>query len=152
MSATVDANILIYADNVDDPVHAEARALIDRLSAGPDLFYLFWPTIFAYLRIVTNPRILRDPITPTEAVRNVDGILSLPHVVAPGEGDGFWQAYLMSGGASVRGDAVPDAHLAALMRANGVRVLYTRDTRFRRFDFLDVRSPFEPPGRRAGRR
>jgi predicted nucleic acid-binding protein len=37
---------------------------------------------------------------------------------------------------------VPDTHLATLMRENGVRVLYTRDRDFRRFDFLDVRDPF----------
>jgi uncharacterized protein len=143
MSASVDANVLVYADNLDDPAHGQARELIDRLSTGPDLLYLFWPTIFAYLRIATSPRILRDPISPSEAVRNIEGLLSLPHVVAPGEREGFWTTYLASGGSSARGNAVPDAHLAALMRDNGVRILYTRDSGFRRFEFLDVRNPFE---------
>jgi hypothetical protein len=150
MSVSVDANLLVYADNLDDAAYAPARALIDRLSAGPDLLYLFWPTIFAYLRISTNPRILRQPISPAEAVHNIDGLLSLPHVIAPGEGDGFWRTYLQAGGASVRGDAVPDAHLAALMREKGVRVLYTRDKGFRRFDFLDVRDPFARRVSRGG--
>jgi toxin-antitoxin system PIN domain toxin len=142
VSASVDANILVYADNVGDPANEVARSLIERLSVGPDLFYLFWPTILGYLRIATNPRILRAPIPPSEATRNIEALLSLPHVVAPGERDGFWRAYLASGGASVRGNAVPDTHLAALMRQNGVRTLYTRDRGFRRFDFLDVRDPF----------
>ena len=142
MSVSIDANILVYADNLDDAVHDRARDLIDRLTAGPDLLYLFWPTIFAYLRIATNPRILRHPIAPSAAVRNIDGLLTLPHVVAPGERDGFWRTYLGSGGGTVRGDAVPDTHLASLMRENGVRILYTRDSGFRRFDFIDVRDPF----------
>jgi hypothetical protein len=142
MSVSIDANILVYADNLDDRVHDRARELIDRLAAGPDLLYLFWPTIFAYLRISTNSRILRHPIAPSAAVRNIDGLLMLPHVVAPGERDGFWRTYLGSGGDTVRGDAVPDTHLASLMRENGVRILYTRDSGFRRFDFLDVRDPF----------
>jgi len=142
MSVSIDANILVYADNLDDPVHDRARDLIDRLTVGPDLLYLFWPTIFAYLRISTNPRILRHPIAPSAAVRNIDGLLTLPHVVAPGERDGFWRTYLGSGGDTVRGDAVPDTHLASLMRENGVRILYTRDSGFRRFDFIDVRDPF----------
>ena len=142
MSVSIDANILVYADNLDDPVHHRARDLIDRLTAGPDLLYLFWPTIFAYLRISTNPRILRHPIAPSAAVRNIDGLLTLPHVVAPGERDGFWRTYLASGGDTVRGDAAPDVHLASLMRENGVRILYTRDSGFRRFDFIDVRDPF----------
>jgi len=142
MSASVDANILIYADNLDDPAHDRARALIDRLTAGPDLLYVFWPTIFAYLRISTNPRILRSPLAPAAAISNIEGLLSLPHVMAPGESDGFWRTYLASGGDRIRGDAVPDVQLAALMRHNGVRILYTRDRGFRRFDFLDVRDPF----------
>jgi len=37
---------------------------------------------------------------------------------------------------------VPDAHLAALLKQHGVRVLYTRDADFRKFPFLDVRDPF----------
>lgn len=142
MSASIDANILVYSDNVDDPAHGVARALIERLSAGPDLLYLFWPTILGYLRIATSPRILRTPVPTSEAVRNVEALLSLPHVVAPGEREGFWRAYVASGGSSARGNAVPDLHLAALMRENGVRTLYTRDRGFRRFEFLDVRDPF----------
>ncbi|CAN5621478.1 type II toxin-antitoxin system VapC family toxin [soil metagenome] len=142
MSATVDANVLIYADNQRDPMHERARALIQRLSAGPDLLYLFWPTILGYLRIATHPGILPVPIRPSEAVANIDALLRLPHVVIGGESPTFWRTYLASGGSEVRGNLVPDAHLAALMRDSGVRILYTRDKGFRRFDFVDVRDPF----------
>ena len=151
MSASVDANILVYADNVDDPAHVMARQLVDRLSAGPDLLYLFWPTILGYMRIATSPRILRVPTAPSEAISNIEALLSLTHVMAPGERDGFWRSYVEAGGAKARGNAVPDTHLAALMRENGVRTFYTRDRGFRRFEFLDVRDPFlhrihESPG------
>lgn len=142
MSATVDANILVYAANEEDPAHVTARALMDRLLAGPDLLYLFWPTILAYLRITTSPRILRRPLAPDQAIENIDGMLGLAHVVTPGEHDAFWSIYRTSGASTSRGNQVPDTHLAALMRQNGVRVLYTRDRGFRRFDFLDVRDPF----------
>lgn len=142
MSASIDANILVYADNDEDPVHELARDLLDRLAAGPDLLYLFWPTILGYLRIATNSRILRSPATPADAIANIDGLLTLSHVVAPGEQPSFWRTYVQSGGATARANAVPDTHLATLMRENGVRILYTRDRGFRRFDFLDVRDPF----------
>jgi predicted nucleic acid-binding protein len=42
----------------------------------------------------------------------------------------------------VRGNLVPDAHLAALLKQHGVRKLHTRDGDFRKFPFLDVRDPF----------
>jgi predicted nucleic acid-binding protein len=41
MSATVDASVLVYASNTDDPAFHPARALVERLAQGPDLVYLF---------------------------------------------------------------------------------------------------------------
>jgi uncharacterized protein len=42
----------------------------------------------------------------------------------------------------VRGNLVPDAHLAALLRQHGIRTLYTNDSDFRKFSFPDVQDPF----------
>ena len=55
MSVTVDANILVYASNEADPVNGRALELVERLARGPEIVYLFWPTIMGYLRIVTHP-------------------------------------------------------------------------------------------------
>lgn len=107
MSASIDANVLVYADNLDDPAHGQARALIDRLSTGRHLLYLFWPTIFAYLRISTNPRLLRHPIAPSAAIHNIDALLLLPQVISPGEREGSWRTYLDSGGSAVAGRPCP---------------------------------------------
>ena len=52
----------------------------------------------------------------------------------------------VSGEFAARGNLVPDAHLAALLRQHGVSTLYTADADFRRFDFLDVRNPFRTAG------
>ena len=69
--------------------------------------------------------------------------MGLPQTHMLDEQDGFWQAYRRAcRGFVVRGDDVPDAHLAALLLQHGVRTLYTNDAGFRRFDFLDVRNPF----------
>jgi toxin-antitoxin system PIN domain toxin len=142
MSATVDANVLVYASNEADPVHARARALIDNLAAGPDLVYLFWPVLMGYLRIVTHPAILPRPLPPNAAIGNVTALLSLRHVRAPGEADAFWDIYRATAGDHTRGNAVPDAHLAALMRQHGVTTIYTRDRDYRRFDGIHVQDPF----------
>ena len=142
MSTTLDANLLVYAENEDDPVHERARELLERLIAGPDLVYLFWPTLLGYVRIVTHPRILERPIAPREALDNISDLVALPHVRSPGESEGFWHLYRATAGDQVRGNQVPDAHLATLMRQHGVRVIYTRDRGFRRFEGIDVRDPF----------
>ncbi|MDQ6773823.1 MAG: PIN domain-containing protein [Candidatus Dormibacteraeota bacterium] len=143
MSVTLDANILVYASNEADPVHAEARALLERLAAGPDLVYLFWPAVMGYLRIVTHPAILPHPLSPREAVSNVDALLGRPHVRVAGEAEGFWRLFRATSGNQARGNDVPDAHLATLMREQGVRSIYTRDRGFRRFAFVEVLDPFD---------
>ena len=142
MSVTVDVNLLVYGSNEDDPGHAVARTLIDRLAAGPEIVVLFWPTLLGYLRMVTHPAILPHPMTPREAVENVDALVARPHVRTPGEEDGFWSRYRESGGDAARGNDVPDTHLAALMRQHGVRVIYTGDRGFRRFQGIEVIDPF----------
>ncbi len=142
MSSTVDANVLVYASNTADPLHDRAEALVRRLAAGPELVYLFWPTILGYLRIVTHPAILPRPLGPRDAMRNVEALLDQPHLRAPGEAEGFWSLYRSTAGDQARGNDVPDAHVAALMRQHGVRVIYTRDRDFRRFDAIEARDPF----------
>lgn len=142
MSSTLDANVLIYASNEADPVHAPARALVERLAAGPDLVHLFWPALMGYLRVVTHPGILPRPLPLGQAIANVDALLSLGHVRAPGESDGFWDLFRVTGGDHVHGNLVPDAHLVALMRQHGVTTIYTRDRDYRRFDGIQAQDPF----------
>lgn len=142
MSVTLDANVLVYASNTGDPVHERARALVERLAVGPGLVYLFWPTVMGYLRIVTHPAILPHPLRPSDAVQNIEQLLNQPHVQTVGEGEGFWDLYCATAGEQARGNGVPDAHLATLMRQYGVHLIYTRDRDFRRFDGIEQQDPF----------
>jgi uncharacterized protein len=74
---------------------------------------------------------------------NVERLARLPHVRWLSEEPGFLDVYSdVTSRFPVRGNLVPDAHLAALLKQHGVRTLYTRDADFRKFDFLDVRDPF----------
>jgi len=141
MSVTVDVNLLVYASNDDDEAHRPALSFLERLAAGPELVYLFWPVLMSYLRIVTSQAILPRPLTPVAAIENVTRLLERTHVRARGEGERFWLLYRAADGQAARGNAVPDAHLAALMREHGVATIYTRDRGFRRFDGITVRDP-----------
>lgn len=143
MSQTLDANVLLYAVNEDASEHAPALALVDRLGQGPEIVYLFWPTIMGFLRIATHPGVLPNPLSITDAVETIAGLLSRPHVRTPGETPGFWELYLATGGDRSRANEVPDAHLAALMRQHGVGVIHTRDRGYRRFPGIKVRDPLE---------
>jgi len=142
LSATVDANILIYASNVDDELHDDARSLLERLAGGPDLFYIFWPAIMGFLRIGTHPAIFPQPIDLPSAIAAVDALLERPTVRTPGEGERFWELFRETAGSDSAANHVPDAHLASLMRQHGVAVIYTRDRDFHRYDGIEMRDPF----------
>ena len=144
MSSTVDANVLLYASDDSSRFHEPASAFLGQLAHGPEIVCLFWPTLMAYLRIATHPAIFAAPLSPGEAMTNVESLLALPHVRSPGEGERFWDRYReVADEASTRGNLVPDAHVVALMIENGVRTIWTHDRDFRRFDGIEVEDPFE---------
>ena len=143
MSYAFDANVLLYASDDASPLHRRAVEFLDRCASRAEIFYVAWPTVMAYLRIATHPAVFQSPLSPQEATRNVESLLNLPHARFLGEEEGFWDAYRRATeGVPVRGNLVPDAHVAALLLQHGVRTFYTRDADFRRFAFLDVRDPF----------
>ena len=142
MSYSLDVNLLLYGSDASSPFHAEASNFLQSCMTRHDILYLSWPTIMGYLRIATHPSIFDEPLTAEEAMTNVETLLSLPHCRCLAEEDGFWGTWrATTREQSVRGNLVPDAHLAALLRSHGVRRLYTHDRDFRRFDFLDVQDP-----------
>lgn len=142
MSFAVDVNLLLYASDTQSPLHERARDFLQSCMRQGELFCLAWPTLMGYLRIATHPAVFAHPLTPAEAAANVGVLLGLPHVRCFAEEEGFWDVYRdIAGRIPVRGNLVPDAHLAALLRQHGIKTLYTHDRDFRKFDFLDVRDP-----------
>ena len=143
MSYSLDVNVLLYASDTSSPKHPEAIRFLEQRASDPDLFCIAWSTLVAYLRISTHPRIFARPLSPDEALGNVEALLGLPRVRVLSEGEGFFEIYRqVTAHFPVRGNLVPDAHLAALLRQHGVRRLYTVDRDFRKFDFLQVDDPF----------
>ena len=143
MSYAIDANVLLYASDASSAFHERALAFLQRCAEGPELLYLAWPTVMAYLRIATHPAIFEAPLSPAEAMDNVEGLLRRPHVRTLAEDDRFWGVYReITQGMVVRGNLVPDAHLVALLIQNGVTTIWTHDRDFRKFRGLRVRDPF----------
>ncbi len=143
MSAAIDVNPLLYASDSSSQLHDAALAFVERVAAGPELVYVFWPTAMAYLRIATHPSIFATPLSSREALANLGALLDLPHVRSPGEDAGFWPAFrAVADEVAPRGNRVPDTHLVALMRAYGVEAIWTRDRDYLTFDGVRVLDPF----------
>ena len=142
MSYSLDVNVLLYASDRSSERHDAARRFLDSCAEGPELLYLAWPTLMAYLRIATHPSVFAAPLSPSDAFDNVSALLAVPHVRAVSELDGFVDAYkTVTDGLVLRGNLVPDAHLATILFQHGIRTLYSNDRDFRKFSTLEVRDP-----------
>lgn len=145
MTTTVDTNVLVYAADASSPRQARARDLLQWLASGPAMLHVLWPAVMGFLRIVTHPAVFDDPLGPEEAMDAVDRLVRRPHVRVEGEGAGFWAAYRSTAeGTAPRGNLVPDAHLVALMREQGISTIWSADRDLRRFDGIRVNDPFAP--------
>jgi toxin-antitoxin system PIN domain toxin len=145
MSYSIDVNIFVYASNPGDKDYQQqAISFLDEKLNESELLFLPWMTFMSYQRITTHPSVFPIPLTPQEAWKNIEDLLTLPQVRMIGEEEGFSDHYLqITSGLHVRGNLVPEAHLAAIMRQHGVKTTYSTDSDFRKFDFLKVINPLK---------
>jgi len=144
MSYALDVNILLYASDEESTHHKIAYQFLKECVEGEAVFYLLWPVLMAYLRIATHPSIFASPLRPKEAEANISRLLESPHATLLSEEKGFWACYQkITKHIVVRGNLVPDAHIAGILMSNGIRDIATNDSDFRRFEYLRVYNPFK---------
>lgn len=142
MSYSVDVNLLLYGSDQASPHFEAAQDFLRRKLSDPEILYLAWPTAMAYLRMSTHSRIFSVPLTPGEALSNLQSLVAHPRVRTLSERAGFLTAYAEATAAfPVRANLVPDAHLATILRQHGVGTIYTNDADFKKFEFLQVVNP-----------
>lgn len=86
----VDANLLIYAVNLDAVHHVRARHWLQQTLSGASPIGLPWISLLAFLRITTHPAILPRPLSSDHAVGFVEGWLDQPYVRPVSPGDQHW--------------------------------------------------------------
>jgi hypothetical protein len=131
-----DANLLIYAYDSEAVQHGAARAWLEKVFSGSEVFGLPWQTISAFIRISTNSRLTGGRFPMLRAIGVVQHWMGLKQVRLLSPGDRHWsifQRMLIDG--QVRGPLTTDAELAALTIEYG-GVLYTTDRDFARFPGL----------------
>jgi len=137
----VDANLLLYAEDSLSEPHETARTWWDAQLSGSSPVGLCWPVITAFIRIGTNTRLHRRPLTLKEAIARVQTWLDQPCVVLVEPGEKHWEIFqkmLRAGNATA--NLVSDAHLAALAVEHNY-VLHSTDTDFARFHGLKWKNP-----------
>lgn len=140
----IDTNVLIYATVPGFPEHPVARELLEEIRSGSRQHFVTWINVFEYLRAVTHRRLIRPaPLPMPKALENVDALLAHPRVsrIDPGPRhlEIFTEICRIAG--PVEGNFVHDCRIAAVMRENGIDRILTRDSSFRRIEFLEVVDP-----------
>ncbi|MGE0120151.1 MAG: TA system VapC family ribonuclease toxin [Dongiaceae bacterium] len=121
--------------------HEKSRAWLEAVLSGPDLVRFAWLTLWAFVRIATNPRAFDHPLSTVEAEAAVSSWLAQPVAGILEAGEGHWDILrgLLRDG-QIAGPLVMDAALAAIALEHGA-VLCTTDRDFSRFPDLNWTNP-----------
>jgi toxin-antitoxin system PIN domain toxin len=137
----VDANLLLYAHIQSYPQHEAARNWLDGRLNGTPRVGLPWPSLLAFVRIASNPRLFEQPLSVGRAWQQVASWLALESVWIPLPTARHAEVLgSLLAEATFAANLVPDAHLAALAIEHGL-TLCTSDGDFSRFAGLAWTNP-----------
>jgi hypothetical protein len=138
----LDANLLLYAVNEDAPLHARAKAWLEKTLSGTERVGFDWTVLLAFLRLSTRAVVFPKPLPVDEAIGMMESWLEQPcsTVVQPGDRHlAILKDLLRPFGAA--GNLTSDAHLAALAVEHGAE-LCSCDSDFSRFPGVRWTHPF----------
>ena len=139
----LDTNILIYGVDETSEFHIPCRRLIEEARRNPSSAFLTWNICYEFLRVTTHSRVLRIPMSSGDAWHFIQVLLDAPGftILRPTDNHAALLSQTLSELPDISGNLIHDLHTAVLMRENGISRIYTRDSDFRRFPFLDVIDP-----------
>ena len=136
-----DVNVLVYAYREDMAEHDRYRGWLDGVVNAGRPYGMSELVLSAFVRVVTNRRVFRDPSSPAEALSFARQVLSPPTCVPVRPGPGHWAIFdRLCRRHRVAGNLAADAYLAAIAMEAGCE-LVTVDRDFGRFAGLRWRHP-----------
>ncbi len=136
-----DINVLLYAINKDAPMHDQSRRWLNGVFNGSIPVGLPWIVILGFIRIITNTKIFKSPISMDLAVGIVSDWLSLENVEIINPGVRFWLIYReLLKTSAMNSNSTSDIFLAALALETK-SILFSYDTDFAKIEALDWKIP-----------
>lgn len=132
-----DVNVLVYAFRADTPHHSSCARWLQSIIDRRQGIALCDAVVFGFLRIVTHQKIMSPPTPIDKALDFVRWLSEYPEVHWLASSRATLQAFdeITMQDLGVRGNLVPDAHLAALCIAHGATIA-THNRDFARFEGL----------------
>lgn len=141
----LDVNVLLYAIDSQSRAHEKCRLFIESALNGRARVGFPWPTILAFLRIATHPRVMTEPLSIDAAWSFIDDWLAAPVSWVPlPTAKHLATIRELTTKNALTGNLIPDAHLAAIALEHGV-ALVSCDTDFARFAGLTWINPLTAP-------
>jgi hypothetical protein len=139
----IDVNVLVYAHRADAPDHPRYRGWLSKVMQADAAYGMSDLVLSGFLRVVTHPRVFRDPTPLDTALAFAAEVRDHPNSISVSPGERHWDIFTrLCRAARARGSLVPDAYLAALAIESGAEWV-TTDRDYARFPGLRWRHPFD---------
>lgn len=131
---TPDVNVLVAASRPDHPHHQAARAWLEAalsVSVAQQPLAILPMVASGFVRLVTHPKVFREPTPTAAALDFIHAILDAPGVYLPALGQEWPEVERLCAQQELTGNAIPDAWIAAAAQHHHLH-LVTFDKGFRR--------------------
>jgi len=131
-----DVNMLVYAHREDSELHKQSLQWLENLINSDEAYAMSALVLSGFIRIVTHPRIFKQPSSLKDALAFIEQIRNQPGCVIVSPQDRHWKIFTkLCVDANAKGNLVPDAYHAALAIETGSTWIST-DHDFSRFPGL----------------
>lgn len=139
-----DVNVLIYAHRPDAIAeHTEYAGWLTKMATGVEAFGVSEAVLSGFVRIVTNPRVFKQPTPLETALRFCENLKTCPQACVLRPGDRNWSIFeTLCLELSAKGKLVADAWHAALAIEYDCEWIST-DSDFARFKGLRWKHPLQ---------
>jgi hypothetical protein len=136
-----DINVLVYAHREESREHAAYAQFVLEMVNSPEAFGLSEAVLSGFVRVVTNPRIFRQPTPIGIAIEFCESLRHSPQAVILSPGERNWKIFCdLCRDLPAAGKLVADAWHATLAIEHGCEWIST-DADFARFPHLRWRHP-----------
>jgi toxin-antitoxin system PIN domain toxin len=139
----VDVNVLVNAHRQEAAHHERYRDWLEDARRASEPLGFAPIVLSGFLRVVTHPRVFKEPTPLTTALAFVDALRTSPAAIGVVPGPRHWPIFVeLCAAVDAVGNAIPDAFLAALAIEHGATWV-TADRGFARFPGLRWEHPLD---------
>lgn len=139
----VDVNMVVYLARKDLPFHHQTWEWFEKAFLAREQIFLFEPVLSSAMRILSNRRIFREPMSSEQVLDFIEALSEQPEVVVAKAGERQWKLFIdLCRALNAKGDIVPDLYFATHAMEKGL-VWYSTDRDFAKIPHLQWQHPFD---------